>query len=39
MLTVKENRITGLVEIPNPSEINLDEIVKDIEEAIRALQY
>jgi len=36
-LTIKENRIKGLVEIPDPSKIKFDEIIKDIEEAIRAL--
>lgn len=38
-LTVKENHIKGLVETPDPSKINLDEMVKDMEQAIRALQY
>jgi len=38
-LAVKENHIKGLVETPDPSEIKFDEMVKDVEEAIRALQY
>ncbi len=38
-LAVKENHIKGLVETPDPSEINFDEMVNDVEEAIRALQY
>lgn len=38
-LAVKENHTKGLVETPDPSEINFDEMVKDVEEAIRALQY
>jgi len=38
-LTVKENHTKGLVETPDPSEINFDEMVKDVEEVIRALQY
>lgn len=38
-LAVKENHIKGLVETADPCEINFDEMVKDIEEAIRALQY
>jgi len=38
-LAVKENHIKGLMETPDPSEIKFDEMVKDVEEAIRALQY
>ena len=38
-LAVKENHTKGLVETPDPSEINFDEMVKDVEEVIRALQY
>ena len=38
-LIVKKNYIKGLIEIPDLSEIYFDEIVKDIKEAIRALQY
>ncbi len=38
-LAVKENHIKGLVETPDPSEINFNEMVKDVEDVIRALQY
>jgi hypothetical protein len=38
-LAVKENHIKGLMETPDPSEIDFDEMVKDVEEAVRALQY
>jgi len=38
-LAVKENHVKGLVETPDPSETNFDEMVEDIEESIRALQY
>ena len=38
-LAVKENHTRGLVETPDPSEIKFDEMVKNVEEAIRALQY
>ena len=38
-LAVKDNHMKGLVETPDPSGIKFDEMVKDVEEAIRALQY
>ncbi len=38
-LAVKENYTKGLVEDPDPCEINFDVMVMDVEEAIRALQY
>ena len=38
-LAVKENHVKGLMETSDSSEIDFDEMVKDVEEAVRALQY
>ena len=38
-LADKENHVKGLMETPDPSDIDSDEMVKDVEEAVRALQY
>lgn len=38
-LAAEENHLKGLVETSEPSDVNFDERVKDVEEAIQALQY
>ncbi len=38
-LAAEENHLKGLVEICEPCDINFDERVKEVEEAIQAMQY
>ena len=38
-LAAEENHMKGLVEIFEPCDINFDERVKEVEEAIQAMQY
>jgi len=38
-LAAEDNHLKVLVEAPEPSNINFDEKVKEVEEVIRALQY
>ena len=38
-LAAEENHIKGLVETFEPSDINFDERVNEVEEAIQAMQY
>ena len=38
-LAAEENHIKGLEETSEPSDINFEERVKEVEEAIRAMQY
>ena len=38
-LAAEENHIKGLVETFEPSDISFDERVKEVEEAIQAMQY